>query len=315
MATQDTTPIKEKIISFLETNGPNIPVHIAKHINTNMIFASAFLSELLSNKKLKITHLRVGSSPIYYLQGQEPQLEKFSQHLKSKEREAYELLKEKRFLKDEEQEPAIRVALRTIKDFAFPIEEEGKIIWKYLTAKKEETSKKEIKKESIQELSTQIPNSILQDTKIELEKIEIKKEDSKRDSIKKNFKEEKETKEEDDEKPKKKKKATQKKASQKKNEKFFNTIKEYLTNKNIQIEDIETFSKDNLILKINENNQEKLLIAYNKKRITEEDIIKANRKASETNLKYDILSLGEPAKKTLNLVEAIKNLSELKILE
>ena len=119
MPTQDTTPIKDKIISFLETNGPSLPVHIAKHINTNMLFASAFLSELLSNKKLKITNLRVGSSPVYYIPGQEKGLEKYAQYFKSKEREAYELLRERKFLIDSEQDPAIRVALRAIKDFAF----------------------------------------------------------------------------------------------------------------------------------------------------------------------------------------------------
>ncbi|MFC1682475.1 hypothetical protein ACFL0X_02575, partial [Nanoarchaeota archaeon] len=72
---------------------------------------------------------RVGSSPVYFLEGQERGLEGFSNHLKSKEKEAFDLLKEKKFLGDSEIEPAIRVALRAIKDFAVPFERDGKVIW------------------------------------------------------------------------------------------------------------------------------------------------------------------------------------------
>jgi len=54
-----------------------------------------------------------------------------------------------------------------------------------------------------------------------------------------------------------------------------------------------------------------LLIAYNKKRINENDIIKAHKKALELNLKYIILSLGEPLKKLTNLIEALKNLEKI----
>lgn len=42
---------------------------------------------------------------------------------------------------------------------------------------------------------------------------------------------------------------------------------------------------------------EKLLIAYNKKRIVESDLLKAHKKASEYSLSYIILSLGDPPKK------------------
>ena len=78
--------------------------------------------------------MRVGSSPLYFIQGQEPMLEKFAEHLKSKEREAFTLLKEKSFLKDLEQLPAIRVALREIKDFAIPFRNGEEIVWRFLTA-------------------------------------------------------------------------------------------------------------------------------------------------------------------------------------
>ncbi len=127
----DAAQIKERIISLIQNNGPSLPVQIANNTGLSILFASAFLSELFGDKTIKMSHLRVGSSPLYFLHGQEPQLEKFSQYLKSKEKEAFLILQEKKILKDSEQHPAIRVALREIKDFAFSFEKNGEIYWRY----------------------------------------------------------------------------------------------------------------------------------------------------------------------------------------
>jgi len=89
-----------------------------------------------------------------------------------------------------------------------------------------------------------------------------------------------------------KKKVVKEKTSQKKDDKFFNKIKEFLASRSIEISDIEGIGKNELILKVNDSEGEKLLVAYNKKRIDEKDIIQANKKASELGLKYIILSLG-----------------------
>jgi len=111
------------------------------------------------------------------------------------------------------------------------------------------------------------------------------------------------------------KKKIKKIASKKHDDKFFNTIKEFLLKKNIEILDIQDFSKSEITLLIKENQEEKLLIAYNKKKISEIDIIKANQKALKLNLKYILISKGEPLKKTLNLLDAAKNLSKIEKLE
>ena len=123
---------KQKIIDFIEINGPSIPMKISNYIKVDSLIASAMLSELLSDKKLKISNLRVGNSPVYYLKGQEFQLENFVIYLGGKEREAFELLRERKVLKDEKMHPAIRVALRSIKDFAFPIDNNNQIFWRFL---------------------------------------------------------------------------------------------------------------------------------------------------------------------------------------
>ena len=69
MVQQDTSPIKNKIISFIEKNGPSLPAHIASEIEQSILFSSAFLAELLSEKKLVLSHMRVGSSPLYLIAG------------------------------------------------------------------------------------------------------------------------------------------------------------------------------------------------------------------------------------------------------
>ena len=105
------------------------------------------------------------------------------------------------------------------------------------------------------------------------------------------------------------------KTSGKKNDKFFNRVKEFLSKKSIEILDIENFSKNDLILRVRINGKEKLLIAYNKKKVNESDIIKAYKKASELKLEYTILNLGEPVKKINDFIKAVRNLEEIRKID
>ncbi len=274
---QDTSIIKGKIIDILKRRGPSLPVHIAKEIESNTLFASAFLSELISEKRVKLSNMRVGSSPIYYILGQEPLLERFSQHLKSRERDAFALLKEKKFLKDSNQEPAIRIALREIKDFAIPFRQDEEIIWRYFTTPETEFKIKErpriIEKEKVPE---EKPLGIFGE--------------------------------------KEKPKRIKKKKMQREN-KFFSNVKEFLSGRSIETLDILNFNKNELMLKIRDKGNDKILISYNKKRVSELDIVKAAKKALEYNLPYMILSLGEPLKKTNALIDALKKLDSIEKLK
>ena len=274
MVNESTSQIKEKIVQILRIKGPLLPAYIAKEINYDTLFTSAFLSELISEKRIFSSRMRVGSSAIYYLKENQNDLEKYSEHLKSKEKEAFKLLQEKKFLEDEIQEPAIRVALRQIRDFAIPFKKNEKIFWRYFKIQESELNIKE--KQEIK-------------GKIKQTKTPAKKST--------------------------KSKTTKKTASAKKSEQFFNKVKEFLISQKKEILDIQGVTKDTLTLKIKETNQEILLIAYNKKRITEEDILKAHKKAQELNLKYQILSLGEPSKKLDNFIKALRNLSEIQKIQ
>ena len=117
---QDVIKTKERIISIIDEKGPSFPVQIARAINVSPLFTSVFLSELHEDNKLKTTNMKIGSSSLYFLQGQEQMLENFIEHLNQREKEAFYLIKKSQVLEDEKQSPIIRVALREIKDFAHP---------------------------------------------------------------------------------------------------------------------------------------------------------------------------------------------------
>jgi hypothetical protein len=286
MSTQNTIPVKEKIISIFKRRGPSLPIHIARETELSILFASAFLSELLAEKKIKISNMRVGSSPIYFIPGQEFMLEKFSEFLKSKEKEAFLLLKEEKFLKDSKQEPAIRVALRELKDFAIPFKKDEEIYWRYFN----------------------VPES-------EFEKVEEKVVETSKEPVKILINEEKTKEVLKKEKRKKISKKPVKTKSSKQNEKFLTKVKDFLMKSSIEINSIENIGKNELVLKVKENGKEKLFFAYNKKRITEKEIVKAGKKASEEKLKYSIFFLGTLPKKISDFREALRNMDNIGKLE
>lgn len=283
---QNASEIKEKIVSIIQNNGPSLPSNIARKLDLSILFASAFLSELLSQKKLKISNLRVGNSPVYFISGQESKLENFSDHLNNKEKEAFLLLQEKKFLDDEIQQPAIRVALRAIKDFAIGFENEGKFFWRYFVVPESEF--------------------VNESNGLEKEKIIEEDESEPEHDFEKDIESEEEI--------MSAKKIVKRKPSRKKNDKFFNQVKEFLLQKSIEIVDIEGVSQGDLVLRVNENGKEKLIVAYNKKRISEIEVVKAHKKAAELGLNYTILGLGEPLKKLSGLIDAIRNLSSIEKL-
>lgn len=122
-------------LGFVKREGPVLPNKLASELNTNILFASAILSELVSKKEVLITSVKRGSSPFYYAKGQEEKLQELSQFLSGKPKEAYELIKEKKVLRESIIEPWQRVALREIKDFAVQLNvglKEGyEIFWKW----------------------------------------------------------------------------------------------------------------------------------------------------------------------------------------
>jgi len=126
---------RAKILNLMKIKGPIIPVQAAKELNTSILMASAMLGEMSSQGLLKMSSLRFGGSPVYYIPGQEEQLYNFLSHLNEKDQRTVNLLKEKIVLRDSALEPLTRVSLRQVKDFAQPLDvtvgDQHEIFWKW----------------------------------------------------------------------------------------------------------------------------------------------------------------------------------------
>lgn len=137
---------KRTILDMIRKEGPCIPSTLANRIGIPLLLTSALFSEMKTENMLKLSNLKIGGSPLYYVEGQEAMLENFTKHLELKEREAFELLKKEEIVDEEKMEPAHRVAFRNMKDFAFPIQvktESGdKIFWRFHSVKPETASEK-----------------------------------------------------------------------------------------------------------------------------------------------------------------------------
>jgi len=136
---------RDKILSFVRVRGPILPAQIAKELNQNQMVASAMLSEAVGSGELKLSNAKVGSSPVYYMPGQEDRLpDLLYKYLNDKEKKAFELLKNKSALQDRALDPVTRVALRQIKDFAVPVDVilSGKkeVFWRYYLKSEEEVT-------------------------------------------------------------------------------------------------------------------------------------------------------------------------------
>ena len=167
---------RDKILEIVKAKGPVLPVQIAKEIGSDILMASAHLAELTASRKLRISAIKVGGSPLYYLDGQEAMLQKYIVNANDKEKKAYDMLNENKVLRDSEQEPVIRVALREIRDFAIPLNvkynNNREIFWKWHLAGNEEAeqiikSKLKIIEKPVTEPLEKIQNQEIKPAKIE----------------------------------------------------------------------------------------------------------------------------------------------------
>ena len=130
-----TNDYRPRVMDFVKRWGPVLPVQISKELNTNILFAGAMLSELVSRNQVIVTSTKKGGSPYYYVKGQEPKFQGIASNLSGREKEAYEVLKEKKVVRDKESTPWLRVALRAISDFAVQLnvttDNNNEIFWKW----------------------------------------------------------------------------------------------------------------------------------------------------------------------------------------
>jgi len=293
---QKVVQTKERILSVIRNKGPTYPARIARDAELSPLFTAAFLSELVSDRKLKISNMKVGSSPIYYIEGQESLLESFSEYLNPKEKEAFEKLKNQELLNDEDQEPAIRVALRKIKDFAIPInvriDGETKLFWRYYQIKEEEIREKI--RLLLNPIQTEQKTKILEPEKVEEPPIKLET------NIANNETETEEKEKQPIIKPKQNP------------SNFAEQIKEYLSAKDIEVLEELSIKKKEFIAKIRTDTlfgkQEYFLTAKDKKKVTQDDLTIATQKAHSERMPALFIAPGTLDKNASSYLEDWKNI-------
>ena len=125
---------RQKILDLARLN-PVQPTSVAKALNTNSLLASAMLSELTEKGQLAVSHVKIGSSPLYYLPADAAQLLKYTHVLNDKDQKTMTLLQQEHVLRDTTLDPLERVSLRNLRDFAKPLTvkygENQELFWKY----------------------------------------------------------------------------------------------------------------------------------------------------------------------------------------
>jgi len=270
--------------------------------------------------------MKIGSSSLFYIQGQEAQIENFIEHLNPREKEAFFLIKNSQILEDDKQTPVMRVALRAIKDFAIPFKITSnnidKIFWKYHLTKDEEFDKKVQKilnpfaeqEEPKKDLGSPQGESLQQG-----EELRSKRES--RDKVPKKSEGDTEKKveneqtaeipliEEPDEIISQENRQKPKKQA---SSEFAERIREYLAAKDIEILSTILEKKKEFMAKIRADTlfgkQEYYLIAKDKKKINETDITIALQKAQTEKMIALILSPGDIDKKASPHAKEWRNL-------
>ena len=114
---------------------PVNPTEVAKELRKDSFIASAMLSEMVQKGLLKISGIKVGSSPLYYDPNQPEHLMNYTNYLNDKDKKTYMLLQEKKVLRENALDPLSRVCVKNLKDFARPLEvsfgETKEIFWKW----------------------------------------------------------------------------------------------------------------------------------------------------------------------------------------
>jgi hypothetical protein len=306
----------QRILSIIRAKGPLLPIHIVKEIGWDTILVGAALSDLSKKGHIKMSNTKIGGSPVYYAQGQEHKLQDLYKQLHEKEQKAYDLLKEKKILKDDNLEPVTRVALRNIKDFAKPLEvtinNEKQIFWKWYLISNEEagnlikqTLKKPIK-EDIKEAQKETQKETQKEEKKE-EKEKTSENNTKRE------KEQKETQKEE------KQESLEEKQEIEESSPFLKKIKEYFSKNQIEVLEqniIRKTSDAEFIIKVPTSigSARYFCKARSKKKLNDSDLSNAYVQGEVKKLPVLLLITGELTKKAESLLdEQFKNLNVKKI--
>jgi hypothetical protein len=291
---------RQEVLNVVRTKGPVQPSQVATSVNTNILFASAMLSELVQNKHVKITYTKRGGSPFYYVEGQEPKLMDLAEFLKGKVREAYDFLSEELVVRDNNALPWQRVALRELKDFAvaLPVNYKGnqEIFWKWYLTPNEEAKPliKKILTGEKQDSILEEEKSLSEDHPKELE--ELKEEVQSKEIVQPKLAEEEKPIEKEVPKPiKQVEESTEEDDFVKTIENFISSKEMYIISQNI----VRKGRELNYVVDVPSNlGQLRYFVKFkNKKKITDVDLFSALEEANKKKLPVLFLTNGELTKK------------------
>ncbi|MBS3162557.1 hypothetical protein J4467_01415 [Candidatus Woesearchaeota archaeon] len=307
--------LKERLFEYVQRNGPILPSEASKEFRSTNIFISALLSELASNKRIKISKAKIGGSPVYYCKEQESKLpDMLRNSIGQKPREALDLLREKKVLRDRDCLPFERVALRELMDFAIPVKltinDTEELFWKWYII--EDTLAKDLIGKQLEQLyptkesETEpiIEKEIIKEPEIKKEEIKIK--ETKVPEIK--------------EKPKSKKKFLQEVLVDKKEEPtdFEKTVSIFLKKKEIKVLEKKILGKKEINFTVQVpstlGDLSYFVKARHKKSSNEGDLLLAFTEGQNMKLPTIFVSSGDITKKANEyMTKNLKGMSFLKI--
>jgi len=114
---------KDNLLRFVREKKYVTPTNIAESFDTTTIIGSAALSGLSKDNLIKITNLKIGSTPYYYDPKQsESLIELANKHFSSYDKEIFLKLQSSQVLNDISLSIQEGLAIKRIKDFAIPVE-------------------------------------------------------------------------------------------------------------------------------------------------------------------------------------------------
>jgi hypothetical protein len=137
---------KDDVLSAVKAKGYVIPSDVSKQFAVDTFIMGAMLSDLVSEKKLFVSTVKIGGSPVYYAPEAKEKLQELFKYLNEKDKQTYLLLQEHTVIPDAGQQPLVRVSLRNLKDYAKPLDVVAQgttqLFWKWYLATDEEINAK-----------------------------------------------------------------------------------------------------------------------------------------------------------------------------
>ena len=133
-----------KVLQIIQSDGPKLPTELTKAVGVESYIASAILSTLVKNGHLHNSNRKIGSSLIYYIDGQEETVRQMLlKELNVTELKALETIKKMRVALENELYPQERYLMNDLKDFVTQLklktdDNQEITCWKYYEVSDEE---------------------------------------------------------------------------------------------------------------------------------------------------------------------------------